>query len=254
MDVTLRPVIRQPVYLQVADRIRDAILDGTLAVGEPLPSERSLQQTLGVGRTTVREALRALEAQGLVGRGPGGWRSVAVPSLQTPFRDALVQLIELDRVRVEDLLDLRLILEPAAVERAARVRDPDALARAHRELEVMERYIEEPRAAAEENAFRAADVAFHVALAEGSGNEALHLLMQTLREVVDRYMRAIAAEVGDLSTHFPEATAEHGAILVAVEAGDGQAAAAHVRQHLHRSGRVLDEHGRRPRAAVRRTG
>ena len=105
MGATLRPVVRQPVYLQVADRIRDAILDGTLTVGEPLPSERSLQSTLGVGRTTVREALRALEAQGLIGRGAGGWRSVAAPSLQAPFRDALVQLIELDRVRVEDLLD-----------------------------------------------------------------------------------------------------------------------------------------------------
>jgi GntR family transcriptional repressor for pyruvate dehydrogenase complex len=254
MDATFRPVIRQPVYLQVAERIREAILDGTLAVGEPLPSERSLQLTLGVGRTTVREALRAVEAQGLIGRGPGGWRSVAAPSLQTPFRDALVQLIELDRVRVEDLLDLRVILEPAAVERAAQVRDPEALARAHRDLEAMQRYIERPRAASEVGAFREADVAFHVALAEGSGNGALHLLMQTLREVVDRYMRAIAAEVGDLSAHLPEATAEHAAILAAVEAGDGQAAAAHVRQHLHRSGRVLQVHGRKARERARRTG
>jgi DNA-binding FadR family transcriptional regulator len=254
MPTTLRPVIRQPVYLQVAERIRDAILDGTFAVGEPLPSERSLQVTFGVGRTTVREALRALEAQGLIGRGAGGWRSVAAPSLQAPFRDALVQLIELDRVRVEDLLDLRHILEPAAVERAARVRDPDALARAHHHLEAMERYVERPRSAEEVGTFREADVAFHVALAEGSGNGALHLLMQTLREVVDRYMRAIAAEVGDLSAHLPEATAEHAAILAAVEAGDGQAAAAHVRQHLHRSGRVLEEHGRASAERVGRTG
>jgi DNA-binding FadR family transcriptional regulator len=93
-----------------------------------------------------------------------------------------------------------------------------------------------------------------VALAEGSGNGALHLLMQTLREVVDRYMRAIAAEVGDLSAHLPEATDEHAAILAAVEAGDGQVAAAQVRQHLHRSGRVLEEHGRRSRAKAGRNG
>jgi DNA-binding FadR family transcriptional regulator len=254
MDATLRPVIRQPVYLQVAERIREAILDGTFAVGEALPSERSLQLTLGVGRTTVREALRALEAQGLIGRGASGWRSVAAPSLQAPFREALVQLIELDRVHVEDLLDLRLILEPAAVERAARVRDREALARAHRHLDEMELYISEQRPSAEVGRFRQADVAFHVALAEGSGNGALHLLMQTLREVVDRYMRAIAAEVGDLSAHLPEATAEHAAILAAVEAGDGLAAAAHVRQHLHRSGRVLVEHGRRPRERAGRMG
>jgi DNA-binding FadR family transcriptional regulator len=254
MDVTLRPVVRQPVYLQVAERIRDAILDGTLAVGEPLPSERSLQVTLGVGRTTVREALRALEAQGLIGRGSGGWRSVAAPSLQTPFRDALVQLIELDRVRVEDLLDLRHILEPAAVERAARVRDPDALARARHHLDAMKHHVDGPPPGAVVGDFREADVAFHVALAEGSGNGALHLLMQTLREVVDRYMRAIAAEVGDLSAHLPEANAEHAAILAAVEAGDGQMAATQVRQHLHRSGRVLEEHGRRSRAKAGRNG
>jgi GntR family transcriptional regulator, transcriptional repressor for pyruvate dehydrogenase complex len=248
MEATLRPVIRQPVYLQVAERIRDAILDGTLPVGEPLPSERSLQVTFGVGRTTVREGLRALEAQGLIGRSTGGWRSVAAPSLQTPLREALVQLIELDRVRVEDLLDLRLILEPAAVERAARVRDEAALARASRYLEEMQ----QPGVTV--RAFQEADVLFHVALAEASGNGALHLLMQTLREVVDRYMRAIAAEVGDLSAYLPEATAEHADILAAVERGDSEAAAAHVRQHLHRSGRVLEEHGRRSRGKAGRTG
>jgi GntR family transcriptional repressor for pyruvate dehydrogenase complex len=118
----------------------------------------------------------------------------------------------------------------------------------------MQRYVDGPRPGADVGEFREADVAFHVALAEGSGNGALHLLMQTLREVVDRYMRAIAAEVGDLSAHLPEANAEHAAILAAVEAGDGQVAAAQVRQHLHRSGRVLDEHGRRSRAKSGRNG
>jgi GntR family transcriptional regulator, transcriptional repressor for pyruvate dehydrogenase complex len=63
-------VVRQPVYVQVADQIREAILSGELAAGTVLPAERELCEQFGVSRTTVREALRALQAQSLVV--PGG--------------------------------------------------------------------------------------------------------------------------------------------------------------------------------------
>ncbi|MSW51846.1 MAG: GntR family transcriptional regulator, partial [Actinobacteria bacterium] len=59
-------VVRRPVYQQVAAQLRAAILDGELQPGNVLPSERELGERFGVGRTSVREALRALQAQGLV--------------------------------------------------------------------------------------------------------------------------------------------------------------------------------------------
>jgi GntR family transcriptional regulator, transcriptional repressor for pyruvate dehydrogenase complex len=57
---------RLPIYLQVADRIREAIIAGTLAPGDALPTERELAESFQVSRASVREALRALQAQGLV--------------------------------------------------------------------------------------------------------------------------------------------------------------------------------------------
>jgi len=229
----LNPVVRQPVYLQVAEQLREAILDGAFALGMPLPSERRFQETFGVGRTTVREALRALEAQGLIGRGPGGWRSVAIPLLDVPLREALVQLMRLDQVDLDDLVDLRLILEPAAVERAARHRDSLSLARARACLEEMR------RPGIDVRAFQDADVRFHVALAEASGNRALHLVMLTLRDVIDRYMRALAESVADVQLRLPKAAADHSAILDAIEQGDGNAAVNHTVEHLIGSRRLL---------------
>ena len=233
--MTLKPVVRQPVYLQVAEQLREAILDGRFALGMPLPSERRLQETFGVGRTTVREALRALEAQGLVGPGPGGWRSVASPSLDAPLREALVQLVRLEQVDLDDLVDLRLILEPAAVERAARHHDELSLARARACLDEMQ------QPGIEVRVFQDADVRFHVALAEASGNRALHLVMLTLRDVIDRYMRAMAESVADVGLRLPKAAADHAAILAAIERGDGKAAVDRTVEHLIGSRRVLHD-------------
>jgi GntR family transcriptional regulator, transcriptional repressor for pyruvate dehydrogenase complex len=64
--MTFNNVVRNPAYLQVTAQIKEAILDGSLAPGEPLPTERDLSAQFGVSRTTVREALRALQAQGLI--------------------------------------------------------------------------------------------------------------------------------------------------------------------------------------------
>lgn len=89
------PVVRQPVYEQVAGQLREAILDGSLAPGTPLPSERELCERFAVGRTTIREALRSLQAQGLtVAAGPTvPLRVVTVDALSTdPLRDTLVHL------------------------------------------------------------------------------------------------------------------------------------------------------------------
>ena len=71
-----RHVARSLVYPQVADQIRAAIIEGELGPGEPLPTERRLCDQLGVSRASVREALRSLQAQGLVSErrsSPRGW-------------------------------------------------------------------------------------------------------------------------------------------------------------------------------------
>src|SRR3712207_583158 len=119
--MTFEGVVRRPVYEQVADQLRDAILAGRLAPGDVLPSERELCERFGVSRTSVREALRALQAQGLVvAAAPNAPLRVAGTEGYSsgPVRDALSHLLRLGRVPLGDLVELRCALEAAIVEAA----------------------------------------------------------------------------------------------------------------------------------------
>ena len=64
--MTFRAVSRLPVYMQVADQIRDAIYSGELAAGQPLATERELAEMMGASRASIREALRLLQSEGII--------------------------------------------------------------------------------------------------------------------------------------------------------------------------------------------
>jgi DNA-binding FadR family transcriptional regulator len=82
---------------------------------------------------------------------------------------------------------------------------------------------------------------FHVALAEASGNEALHLVMLALRAVIGRYMSAMNESVRDLRRRLPAVTADHASILEAIEQRDAQRAVESTHRHLVGSHRLLKE-------------
>ena len=123
--MTFEGVVRRPVYEQVADQLREAILDGTLQAGEVLPAERELCERFGVSRTSVREALRALQAQGLVvvAGANAPLRVAGAESFSNDtVRASLTHLLRLGRVPLADLVELRVALEAAVAEAAARRR------------------------------------------------------------------------------------------------------------------------------------
>jgi GntR family transcriptional regulator, transcriptional repressor for pyruvate dehydrogenase complex len=215
-----------PVYLQVAEQLRSAILSGRFAPGEPLPTERELTGEFGVSRTSVREALRALEAQGFVAPGPGTSRTVVGPGLSDALREAVGNLLRLQQIPLSDLVEFRVTIETAAVARAAVAQPSDALAEAQSAHEQMS----EPGIGPE--AFEAADVRFHVALARASGNTALHLVMLAVRDAIGRYLLDRMRRRRDLATGLEALCREHAAVLDAVRAGDGEAAAARMRDHI----------------------
>src|SRR5579885_2393233 len=104
----------------VVQRLREAIAQGHLAVGEHLPSERELCEQLGVSRTIVREAIRVLASQGIL-TVQQGRRAVVTADLGTANLRPMRQFIEdTARETFGDVLDARLILEVASAERAAR--------------------------------------------------------------------------------------------------------------------------------------
>jgi GntR family transcriptional regulator, transcriptional repressor for pyruvate dehydrogenase complex len=225
--MTFTQIERSPLYRQVAEQIREVILSGGLAPGHNLPTERELSETFGVSRASIREALRHLEAQGLVSaNGNSGARTVVSEASTTHLMDAMVQLLRLQHVTIEDLVDLRTVIETAAARRAAEGRENGALQEAHLALAVMR----DEGVDVEE--FYAADVRFHVALVRASGSEAMYLVMLAVREAIARHLLIALRSLPEASVVLAELAREHDAILAAVEAGDGAAAAEMLRDHI----------------------
>lgn len=224
--MAFREVVRNPVYLQVAEQLREAILAGELTQGDPLPTERELSESFGVSRASVREALRALEAQGLITAGGAPVRAVVAGAVDGPASNALVNLLRLNAVSLRDLVDFRCTLEAAALRLVAAEGEPGRLEEARRALGEMR---------ADDisvEAFDDADVRFHVALVRASGNEAMHLVMLALRNAVARHLLGALRSQRDGRATLGRLAGEHEAILAAVEAGDGERAAELVTDHI----------------------
>jgi GntR family transcriptional repressor for pyruvate dehydrogenase complex len=219
-------VNRIPLSAQIAQQLRRAIMDGQLAPGDELPTEHELVEEFGVSRATVREALGALRAEGLLVGAGAPARAVVASDLDRPAREAVSNLMRLRGVELDDLVELRCLLETAALADAAHDPDGERLAEAGQALEAMragDLSIE---------AFDEADVRFHTALVRASRNEAMHLVMLALRDPVEQHLlHALRAEP-DPDEVLKRLTEQHAGILAAVEAGDGARAATLVERHI----------------------
>ena len=227
--MTFTAITRLPAYQQVARQLRDAIATGVLVAGELLPTERDLAGQFDVSRTTVREALRALSAQGLiVASGRARLRFCVAPSGMSDeaLRAALGDLVEMRHASLRDVVDLLSTLEGAAVERAALTPDPEQLALARYALESMRR----PEIS--DAAFNDADLRFHVALINASGNVAMSLVMRATRDEVARCALETLERAESSAGTRAHLIAQHAAILDAVLTGDGPQARTLVQEHI----------------------
>ncbi|NLD75360.1 MAG: FadR family transcriptional regulator [Acidimicrobiales bacterium] len=168
----------------VADQIRRQIVSGELAEGEHLPSEEDLTVQFGVARTTLREALRVLESQGLIAirRGRGGGPVVTHPDLG-PVSTALSTSLQIQGVTVGDLDAARRLMETEIAGQLARHHSSD-------DLNVIQAAVDQAAGAAERNdplAFGLAAAGVHSALVERSGNTTLTTLSQLLDHMVRAY-------------------------------------------------------------------
>src|SRR3712207_6248268 len=117
----LAPVRRTTLSAEVADRLSEAIRSGELRPGARLPAERDLGVQLGVGRTSVREAMRMLQVTGMITVRPGA--GVFVANLPSPNDRPFARWDSLYHYRVEELFEARLAIEPPAAARAANCAD-----------------------------------------------------------------------------------------------------------------------------------
>jgi GntR family transcriptional regulator, transcriptional repressor for pyruvate dehydrogenase complex len=225
--MAFRPVSKVPVYLQIAEQLSDAILAGDLPPGTVLPPERELAESFRASRASIREALRALQAQGLIlDREGAPMRAIVAGEASPVRRAALVGLLRFDTVPLADLVEFRCVIESAALRWAAAAADRGRLDRVRAALEAMD----DPALTAED--FDEADVAFHTELVRASGNEAMHQVMAALHDPVARHMRETRRGKSRPEVARRRLVAEHHDMLTAVEAGAGDRAADLVIRHI----------------------
>ncbi len=218
----------------VLESVEGDLLSGRLSPGDRLPPERTLAADLGVGRSSVREALRVLEVLGLVrtavGSGPNS--GAVIVSRPSGGMSALLRLqVAAHGFAVEDIVKTRLTLETAVVADLADTVQEGAsptidLAPARDLLAAME------APGLTDAEFLALDQRFHLALAEASGNQVIVATMAGLRDSIEHYVRVGARQLPSWADTSARLMREHRDILAAVERGDAPAARTTVREHI----------------------
>jgi DNA-binding FadR family transcriptional regulator len=222
---------------QIADELRKLIASGKLADGESLGHEPDLVKRFGVSRPSLREALRILEAEGLISvvRGMLGGVVVHAPSSRMTARTAAL-VLHTRNVPIADVHEARSLLEPTAVRVIASQRSRRAAAAELRALIAeQERAIEDP------DAFGPANARFHERLVALAGNQTLSIVAEMLNEIVARAVTAIS-KTG--TAGLAAATRRRGILsqerlVELIEAGKASEAEAHWREHMAVVGRVL---------------
>ncbi|AXT86351.1 FadR family transcriptional regulator [Aeromicrobium sp. A1-2] len=224
--MALTPVSRIPLSLDVAQQLRAAILDNSFPADSELPTESELAASFGVGRSTVREALRVLQSTGLISGADS--TSTARPRV-THGRTAdsaalaLSTAVQVGSIPLEDLVALRVLLESESMR--SNVGVPDA---ARECLSTMD----EAAARRDADAFHLADIDFHVSLAHAGGNKALGFVIAVLRDSIAGHLLEALRSMPDLDRVLDRLSAEHHAIVDALDANDREHAAALVVAHI----------------------
>jgi GntR family transcriptional repressor for pyruvate dehydrogenase complex len=230
-----RPVNAGRISGMIVDQIRLLIRDGQLTAGDRLPSERELGERFGVSRVTVREALRGLEANGLVTIkvGANGGAFVTAPT-SARVGEGLSDLLSLSVITPAEVTEARQVLElsivPLVCERADEQDIADLLAICDKADMLLEEGEEYPVSLSAE---------FHTRVAQAAHNPAIEMFSHVFHgPMLASLLRAQQedARVGVLGT------AEHREFVMAVKERDVKKADAVMRQHLARTAERLRPH------------
>jgi DNA-binding FadR family transcriptional regulator len=224
LSALISPVIVPKAADVLATRLRELIVKGQITPGSFLPTERDLVTESGLSRTSVRDALRVLESEGLITTkvGRAGGSMVTLPGRASVARSVEL-FVRTHGIRLESLLECRVAVEPTLARLAAKRRTEAQLAE-------MEELHEQFVASVDDVArYKNINLDWHLAIARASGNEPLMALMEAIstpiRDAMD-YQHVTTPELRAI------AVKAHTVILKALREQDEDAAFQRMDRHV----------------------
>ncbi len=239
-----RPLPLQPLQYskrlpdKAVEQIKALIDNGVLRPGDRLPGERELSAQLSVGRTSVREALRVLEALELIEIKPGAGAVVRSPSLATARSSRWNALIVRRQGEITDWAEIREGLESYAASLAAIRASSEDIRRMRAATEKMERGVEQGDVVA----ILEGDMQFHDSLNDATGNQSLIRLSGTINRALFDTRYAFF----DIPGFAEESCRNHREVLRAIESRDSEAAFKAMVNHIRRVKARIAELGEAP--------
>jgi GntR family transcriptional repressor for pyruvate dehydrogenase complex len=224
-------VPRQTLSDGLTQRILDLIRNEDLGPGERLPSIRALAQRFSVATPTIREALRRLQASGVVELRHGS--GIYVRNGRERVVVANLDHSELDSGTVLDLLEARLMIEPRLAGLAASNAAEHELHELARRLDEAEQHLD----GGDDQALQSANMSFHRGVAECSGNSILSQVVQSLVDLYSFEQLAIQMIYDDRRSDHRE----HRVILEAIKNRDAKKAEREMHKHLQGVRRVIED-------------
>lgn len=229
MARTVTPIVRTTLSAAVFEQLISFVVNGHWKAGDRIPPERDLCVELGIARTSLREALKAMELVGMLDSRVGDGTFVC-PRSEFLARPMLWAFTGTDHQELKDVLEARALLEQDLAALAA-------VRASHAEINQMGETIEAMRTRiAKSESILDSDLAFHSIIASAARNDVLSNAVQLLRNMQRQwiYLKLQLPKVAE------EVITQHTAIHDAIRNRDAEAARAAMRDHLARSSRLVE--------------
>ncbi|MET7770914.1 GntR family transcriptional regulator [Nocardia sp. NPDC005366] len=232
----------------VAMRLRSKIVHGELAPGDVLPTEAELMEEFSISRPTLREAIRILETESLIGgrRGTRGGAQVTVPEIGVAARYVGL-ILQLENTTLADVYEARLISEPACAGLLAARRSDTDLADLRACIEVLRRLgVRGVGSLASLTEWSQLTSRFHRLITERAGNRTLAVQTEVVREIIDtHHARTFAkgAKTAAPSKNFHHNLKSLEKLVALIESRDSEGAQKHWADHIRAAGREVFDDG-----------
>jgi GntR family transcriptional repressor for pyruvate dehydrogenase complex len=236
LSAVFRPIKSEKIYMTVIRQVKGLIENGQLAPGDRLPPERELASMLSVSRASVRQAISALEAQGIVEIRHGEGTYILDASETDRVIESFSRFLVEEQITPEEILETRRIVESESARLCAERASPEHV---HRLESLLERRRME---AGRGGALAEMNHELHMAIAEGSRNRSLIKVMEVLLRMMRHNMWPALKEMSERrQERIKEHLDQHERIVEAIGRRSGGDACLWMKRHLETIGREMRE-------------